>query len=202
MNRSLIKVLSRKEWIHVITWTCIFLGLCFSVAFPQTVGRNSVELDFKDYYRKNVEKRVAQTVYQVDRNHLKPALRYYSEGRVKRTLPDLKFVLRYVPNHPKALQLMGVVAIEIGRPKLGSTFFRQAVHLFPAHALTFAQYGKYLIDIGDLEEAVKMLDIAIKKEPRFALAYAWLELAYTKKGDVKKSKEIARKAKGLNNKND
>ena len=197
MTHRLKKGAWGKRWFPLAIWICLFLILNFTVAITLGIGQTNVAPNYKDYFLKNADKKVSQTVYNVNRNHLKPALKLYAQGRPKSALPDLKFVLTYVPNHPKALQLMGVVAIEIESPKLGSFYFQQAVHLFPTHALTFAQYGKYLVDIGEFEEAVRMLEIAIKKNPRLALGYGWLEQAYAKKGDVAKSKEMARKAKEL-----
>ena len=183
--------------LHFFYWSCLVLVINFTVVYAQNSGPENLAPNFADYFLKNMDEKVAQTVYNVNKYHMKPALKFYAQGHLKRTLPDLKFVLRYIPNHPQALHLLGAVAIGINSKQFGRNYFQQAVHLFPDHALTFAQYGKYLMDIEEIEEAVKMLDISIKKEPKLALAYDWLEMAYTKKGDEAKSKEIGRKAKEL-----
>ena len=155
---------------------------------------------YKDYFLKNSHLKTSQQVNNVNHLHLQPALRYLARGEPARAIPELKFVLRYVPNHPKALQLMGVVARLTKKPKIARQYFEQAVGVFPKYALTHAQFGKFLVDIGRLEDGIEELEKAQALEPDLVMVFIWLAEAYNENGDVEKAKQAKEKAKELENK--
>ena len=112
-------------------------------------------------------------------------------------LQDLRFVLRYFPNHPKALQLMELLGKITQQPHLAIRYYEKAVKLYPQYALTHAQYGNYLVDIGQTEEGIGRLQRAIQINPKLAVTYYWLWDAYTKIGNLEMARQIAEKAKEL-----
>ena len=152
---------------------------------------------YNDYFLKESHRKTHQQVNNVDRLHLQPALSHLARGQPDRAIGELKFVLRYVPNHPKALQLMGVVARLKKKPKIAQQYFEQAVRVFPKYALTHAQFGKFLVDIGHLEHGIEELEKAQALEPDLVTVFVWLAEAYKENGDVKKAKKAEEKAKEL-----
>jgi len=112
-------------------------------------------------------------------------------------LQDLSFVLRYFPNHPKALQLMELLGKITQQPHLAIGYYEKAVRLYPQYALTHAQYGNCLVDIGQTEEGIGRLRRAIQINPKLAVTYYWLWDAYTKIGNLEMARQIAEKAKEL-----
>jgi len=121
----------------------------------------------------------------------------FESRRYHYALGELKFVLRHFPNHPKALQLMELVAKMMNQPHLVIPYYEKAVRLYPQYALTHAQYGNYLVDIGLTEQGIGRLQKAIEIDPKLTVAYYWLWDAYTKNGNLEMARQIAEKAKEL-----
>jgi tetratricopeptide (TPR) repeat protein len=121
----------------------------------------------------------------------------FESKRYHYALGELKFVLRHFPNHPKALQLMELVAKMTNQPHLVIPYYEKAVRLFPQHALTHAQYGNYLVDTGQAEKGIGRLQRAIEIDPKLTVTYYWLWDAYTRTGNREMAQQIAEKAKEL-----
>ena len=190
-----------------------YLGLLLCLPFclsdiPFALAKRDVIPDFnsrlhhsyKNYFLKESNSATAQSVRTVNHHHLKPAIKYLSSRKPTRALGELKFVLRYVPNHPQALHLMGVVGRLTNRPKIAEQYFEQAVQLFPQYALTHAQYGKFLVDIGRFEDGIGELEKAQSIQPDLKTVFVWLSEAYQKNGNVEKAKKAEEKVKELDNK--
>jgi Tfp pilus assembly protein PilF len=110
---------------------------------------------------------------------------------------DLKYVLRYFPNHPKALMLMGSLSKLKKTPSLATHYYEKALKLFPQHAFTHAQLGNYLVDIGDFGTGLAKLKEAIEMDPKLALAHAYLAKAYYKIGNPQLARRAAKRAREL-----
>jgi len=121
----------------------------------------------------------------------------YESKRYHYALNELTFVLRHFPNHPKALQLAELVAKMSNQPHLAIPYYEKAVGLFPQHAITHAQYGNYLVDIGQAEKGIERLQGALQIDPKLAAAHYWLWDAYNKIGNQEMARQIAEKAKEL-----
>jgi tetratricopeptide (TPR) repeat protein len=121
----------------------------------------------------------------------------FESRRYYYALLELKFVLRWFPNHPRALQLMELVAKMMNQAYLVIPYYEEAVRLYPQHALTHAQFGNYLVDTGQAEKGIERLQRALQIDPKLAVAYYWLWDAYTKIGNPEMSRQIAEKAKEL-----
>jgi len=183
----------------------LFLSLCSTVNHLVNAregdGRKPMLADnYKDYFLRDVDRRTHNQVRNVDNLHLQPALMFLSKGKPKRAIPELKFVLRYVPNHPKALQLMGLVAKLTNRSPIADQYYKQAIYVFPKYALTHAQYGKFLVEIGRVEEGIQELETAQSIPPELSMVYVWLTEAYEKNGDHEKAQMARKKAKELEQK--
>lgn len=135
----------------------------------------------------------------VEKYHLGPEKfwKWYSAGKFYSAIDEIKFVLRYFPNHPNALELLGFTAKLNKTPSLAIPYFENALSLYPQYGLTHAQYGKYLVEIGRLEEGITRLKKAIEIDPKLAVAYEWLSKAYSKSGDMELGRQAAEKAKEL-----
>jgi tetratricopeptide (TPR) repeat protein len=90
-----------------------------------------------------------------------------------------------------------LIAQTTHRKKLPIEYFKKAIRLFPQYAITRAQYGAYLKDIGRLPEAIKELKLATKVDPSMVEAYAWLAETYFKNEQRDLGKEAAQKAREL-----
>ena len=160
-------------------------------------GNRMLDDRHRNYFLKDSDLKTWQMVRNVNKLHLKPALDHLTKGKPKNAIPELNFVLRYVPNHPKALQLMGVVTRLTGRPKVGEQYFAQAIRVYPDHALTHAQFGNFLIELGRIEEGIERLETARSIQPDMTMVYLWLAEAYHKHGDLEKEREAKGQAQEL-----
>lgn len=162
---------------------------------------NHVAAENLDYFEAirapDVEAGHRRYVRMAEVNHLDKVLPHFAAGRIDYAISELRFVLHAVPNHPRALMLLGPVANAAKNTALGVGFFEKALSLYPQHAITHAQYGWYLVEINRLEAGVFRLKQAIEMDPKLAVAYAWLSRAYSKSGNLELARRTAEQAKEL-----
>lgn len=123
-----------------------------------------------------------------------------AEGKYGLAIEDLDYLLRYFPNHPDALLMLGRIAKTTKRFSLPIPYFENALKLFPQHAVTQYRYGEYLVDIGLYEEGIIPLEKAVALDPGMSEAHAALGRAYSKLGKRELSREEAEKARILESK--
>lgn len=150
-----------------------------------------------DYFTAGQDSNIAQNVRHVKNFHVDPAYKSMRNGRMNHAINDLKFTLDRFPNHPEALQLLGMVAQMTKGTSLAVSYFEKAITTFPQYALTRAQYGLFLVSIGNIDAGIEKLNESIEMDPKLAVAYAGLARAYFKKGDLKQAREAAEKARTL-----
>lgn len=144
-----------------------------------------------DYFLRDVNPHVKNDIFQRERYHMgKSFWTAVREGRLQPALDDLDFVLRYIPNHPKALTIVGFISRSGGNPTIANLYYQRALRRYPHRALTHAQYGAYLADIGKVNEGVARLQKAIVIDPNLVSAHLWLARVYARAG----KKELARQA--------
>ena len=188
---------------HMNTSILPALSLSLVVAIFQPVEVLAGEMlndGYKNYFFKDSQEKTYRLIRAVEIHHLQPALKHLSSGHPGRAIPELRFVLKYIPNHPKALQLMGVVSRLSNQSKVAEQYFAQAVRVFPNYALTHAQFGKFLVDVGRFEEGIEELERAQSIQPDLKIVYVWLSEAYQKDGDDEKAKLAEEKVKELESK--
>jgi predicted Zn-dependent protease len=158
-----------------------------------TAGAQSETIP-QDYFS---PRRDRMLLYNVERYHLTQDtfFGFYKDGKYNLAISELKFVLRYFPNHPRALTLMESIEKLSEAPLLAYPYYENAVKLFPQHALTRAQFGNYLKAIDQVDAGIVKLKEALEVEPQLALAHAWLSEAYAKKGDSRLAGQYAEQAR-------
>ena len=130
-------------------------------------------------------------------NHINPAANYIARGDYARAKRELEFVLTRFVNHPQALVLVGMVARGNKDSAWGMRNFERALGLYPEYALTHAQYGRFLVDLGQLNDGIQRLKHALEMDPKLAAGYEWLASAYTKIGEVELARETRERAQSL-----
>jgi len=208
MERGFAEILVRRGLgmrrvfaFTVLLWT----GLCWSVGYGQTVvddkGRG---LDDHNYFAASSNPELKALLQNVENHHLNRTNTYpggvleqIQRQHYDYAIADLRYALIKFPNHPKALMLLGLVARLKRNPSIPIPFYEKAIELYPAYAITHAQYGKYLLDIGYPDQAINKLNDAIRVDPGFSAGYAWLAEAYYKKGNRELASQAAEKARTL-----
>ncbi|MEQ1846397.1 MAG: hypothetical protein ABL983_12595, partial [Nitrospira sp.] len=77
------------------------------------------------------------------------------------------------------------------------TYYEKALAEFPQYAVTHAQFGHYLIEIGKAEEGIAKLKRAIEMDSKLKPAYVWLAEGYYTKGEHEQARQAAKKARAL-----
>jgi tetratricopeptide (TPR) repeat protein len=154
----------------------------------------------QDYFTANDSPQIKELLESVDFHHTRKAEDWIFKADMQYmyyALGELKYTLDTFPNHPRALQLVGAYSKIKKAPQIAIPFYEKALRLYPQYALTHAQYGGYLVDVGGTEEGIVRLKKAIEIDPRLAMAYDGLYKAYTKIGNLEMARKTAEKAKEL-----
>ena len=101
------------------------------------------------------------------------------------------------PNHPRALEVLSAIARMVNSPSMSLPYFEGAVRLYLQYALIHAQFGVYLVDIGQLEVGSRELTKVSELGATLSLAQAWLARAYGKSGDSQLAREAVKRARAL-----
>lgn len=198
------------------------LACCYSVEFLNEVyppySKNHQNMRFvrhdpkgqlfhHDYYAAATDPFIAELVDLVHRGHvvkILPNLRKaltapetLQKGFYEQALQEVDYTLDRLVNHPKALMLSQIITNALNRPNLPVKYYERALSLYPQYAITHAQYGNFLTGIGQTEKGIAQLEKAITLDPELPPAYAWLSIAYQKKGNKDLAAQFAQKAKHL-----
>jgi len=185
-----------KGWIRFIGGA-LLAGWC-SVATAQHVGEQTDWVN-RDWFTKDTDPKSAALLTKVDRAHLATAnfFKKYNAGEYDSALGEIQYCLWVFPNHPKALLYLGRIAIATNRLSMPIEYFQKAIQMFPQRALTHAQYGFYLEQIGETDAGVDRLKVALSLDPDLAPAYAWIAVGYAKQGRKADAAAAAQRAREL-----
>lgn len=125
------------------------------------------------------------------------ALEHHKAGRLRRAEAHYRQVLRKVPKHPDALHLLGVIALDRGRPEQAIELIRKALAVQPNLAQAYSNLGNALLACGRRAEAIANYRRAIDLEPRFAVAHNNLGRALNDEGEFAAAVESCRRATQL-----
>ena len=118
-------------------------------------------------------------------------------GNYSQAYQELYYVLDRIPNHPKGLQILGSLAQLTKKESIAVSYYEKALSKYPQWPLTYAQYGQFLLEIGQVDNAIEKLKRATEIDPKLVGGFALLAKAYSKKGNNDLAREAAAKAKEL-----
>jgi len=130
-------------------------------------------------------------------NHTDKILGYIRENKMDAAILDVKYTLDRFANHPKGLQMAIIVSRLSKQTSLAVFYFERALKLYPQHAITYAQYGMFLLGSGQVDAAIARLKQAVEIDTKMVGAYALLAKAYSKHGDTELAVQAAEKARAL-----
>jgi Tfp pilus assembly protein PilF len=99
---------------------------------------------------------------------LRSAIEHHRSGRLREAEALCRQVLRGDPNHPTALNLLGIIARQAGRPDAAAELLRRALAKVPEFADAYYNLGNALRDCGDRRGAVAAYDSALALKPEMA----------------------------------
>jgi len=189
------RILNRRKPPTALAIPLVLL-LCswFTLFLAEVKAQEVIDNDYFSETRSN------GLLRNVEQYHLSRHMGFWVEfkrGQYAYALKELQFVLRYFPNHPRALALLGALARIKKTPSLPIVYYERAIKLYPQRAFTYAQYGDYLIDVGNRKVGISLLEKAIQLDPKLPQAHAWLAKAYQQQGNLELARQEAKIAKEL-----
>lgn len=115
INRRNVLILVMTKVLIVLLW------------HPSTgFGQSGVDLDYFDA-------RFRKELAQIEAYHFTSSTfwRHYKAGDWRNALNELRFILRYFPNHPTALLLMGSISKLQKSSSLVIPYYQRAIALYP-----------------------------------------------------------------------
>jgi len=149
--------------------------------------------DPHDYYATIAENR-GDLLRNVEKFHLPQGIDKMRNKRFEPAWADFDFVLRYYPNHPRALLLISDLALRMKRPGDAEKYLNKAITLYPQYASTHVIYGIFLQKAGRLDDAILHYEDALRLEPNASETHYNLGLALFKKGDQDGALKHAKRA--------
>jgi tetratricopeptide (TPR) repeat protein len=124
---------------------------------------------------------------------MKQALDSLRAGRAAEAESLVRALLREQPGHAQARQLLGVVLLELGRPRQAIIEFDAVAPLMPSPQLHFNR-GNALAAIGRLPEAAEAYAFAAAMQPDFAQAHLNAAIALRALGRSEQAQVAAERA--------
>ncbi len=102
---------------------------------------------------------------------LRQGLALHQQGRLAEAEQCYEEVLRSTPKHFDALHLLGVLAMQTGRPERGVDLIARAIAINPTVAGVHSNLANGLKDLNRLDEALASYGTAIALKPDYTEAY-------------------------------
>lgn len=94
---------------------------------------------------------------------MKWAVAIHRDGKLEEAEKIYRQILKSKPLHPDANHNIGVIALQVGKPKLGLPYLKEALNSSPIKRQYWVSYIKGLLANGELVEAEKVLQLSKKK---------------------------------------
>ena len=122
--------------------------------------------------------------------------RYYTvTGNYDKAILEYETALKLRPNHSYSFNNLAFIYIEkLHNKEKGLEYLRQAVKSSPGTAFIRENLGSALLESGNLDEAEKEFNEALRLEPDNPRFFLQLGDLYQKKGDIEKAREMWKKA--------
>lgn len=152
-----------------------------------------------NYYAAASDQGVKDHLRTVEAYHLKPDIRQAIQAKHYVSVwGDLDFVLRYFPNHPRALLLMSEVCHLWRDPRCNpESYFDKAIAMTPDNPTIQIAKGIYLQRGNRLDEAIESFKQALLSNPNSINAHYNLGLAYLAQKQYGLANEHAQQAYSL-----
>lgn len=170
----------------------MFAGILICLAVPALATAPD-----RDYFTANEDPQAYSDLEVNDEHHTNLVLDWIRDARFDRALADINYVLDRWPNHPRALLLLETVARLTHAPNLPLFHYEKALKLYPQYALTHAQFGHYLVEIGKIDQGIHSLKRAAQIDSQLRVVHVWLAEAYDKYGDKVLARKEAEQARNL-----
>ncbi len=116
----------------------------------------------------------------------------YNKGtpdNYKRAAEDFREALKAEPKYSQAALYLGRVENALYEDKESLAAFRTAIETDPDYIEARSSYAGALLDEGDMDEAIRQLNVVTLRDPKSGMGFYLLSQAYYRKGDFKDGKD-------------
>jgi tetratricopeptide (TPR) repeat protein/uncharacterized caspase-like protein len=124
-----------------------------------------------------------------------------NEQNYKKAAENLEKALALDPTYSQAAYYLGLTYNALFDQAKAEQYFKKAVEIDPDYLEAHAVYGGMLLDIGNVDESIRQLNLVLRRDPNHAVALTTLAQAYRLKALYPQAIEAARKAIKLTPKN-
>lgn len=117
-------------------------------------------------------------------NALNLAIQHHQQGRLPEAKSLYEQILGAEPNHPDALHLLGVMALQVGNHETALELISKAVQIAPDVADMHYNLGNAYKELGQLADATPCYQRAIRLKPDYGQAYFNLGLVLHQLGQL------------------
>ena len=117
-----------------------------------------------------------------------------SEPNYRKASEEFKAALAADPKDSQAALYLGRVDNALFQDEAALGAFKMAIDTDPDYMEARASYAAALLDTGNMDEAVRQLDVVTKRTPEDGMGWYLLSQAFARKGDYKDGREAALQA--------
>jgi uncharacterized caspase-like protein/tetratricopeptide (TPR) repeat protein len=140
---------------------------------------------------------IARTHNKAAVDHFDKGIEDYSKGfeqNYKKSAVEFQAALDIDPKYSQAALYLGRVDNALFEDQKALAAFKLAIENDPDYVEARASYAAALLDAGDLDEAVRQLNVVTQREPKNGMGWYLLSQAYARKGDYKDGRTAAEEA--------
>ncbi len=176
--------------MHIRSLTVLLMILLSSSVGAQTQNN--------DYYAAKSDSKLAQLLHNVEEFHLQLGIDQIKSRQYGTARANFDFILRYFPNHPRALPIMTELCrIYKDSQCNAEAYLDRAIKVNDGNASIYLIKGHYLQRFGNLDEAIDNYKKSLDINPNSANAHYNLGLAYLTQNQNARANEHAQKAYAL-----
>jgi tetratricopeptide (TPR) repeat protein len=140
----------------------------------------------------------------IARRHAKAAadsldkgIEYYQKGfeqNYRKAAELFEKALEVDPGYSQAAFYLGLTYNALFDERKAEQYYKRAIEIDPDYLEAHANYGGMLLDIGNVDEAIRQLNMVLQRQPKHAVALTLLAQAYRLKELYPQSIDAARQA--------
>jgi tetratricopeptide (TPR) repeat protein len=128
---------------------------------------------------------------------LDKALEYYQKGydqNYRKAAGLFEKALEIDPKYSQAAFYLGLTYSALFDQQKAAEYYKKAIEIDPDYLEAHANYGGMLLDIGNVDEAIRQFNLVLQRRPNHAVALTLLSQAYRLKELFPQSIDAARRA--------